>query len=139
MTDKFILKGPRLAGVNIIGTADVRMPEQSNDYRVVVFGAGGVGKSSLVLRFVKGTFRESYIPTIEDTYRQVGLKKNINPIYIYIYIHTIYTYSYYISYIVLCIMKSYIALIKKFLNLFFFIKYTLLLLYVKNLYVIIYI
>jgi hypothetical protein len=51
------------------------MPEQSNDYRVVVFGAGGVGKSSLVLRFVKGTFRESYIPTVEDTYRQV--KKTI--------------------------------------------------------------
>lgn len=48
------------------------MPEQSNDYRVVVFGAGGVGKSSIVLRFIKGTFRESYIPTIEDTYRQVG-------------------------------------------------------------------
>ncbi|KAG1970980.1 GTP-binding protein Di-Ras2 [Pimephales promelas] len=47
------------------------MPEQSNDYRVVVFGAGGVGKSSLVLRFVKGTFRESYIPTVEDTYREV--------------------------------------------------------------------
>lgn len=49
------------------------MPEQSNDYRVVVFGAGGVGKSSLVLRFVKGTFRDTYIPTVEDTYRQVGL------------------------------------------------------------------
>ncbi|XP_048845528.1 GTP-binding protein Di-Ras2-like [Brienomyrus brachyistius] len=47
------------------------MPEQSNDYRVVVFGAGGVGKTSLVLRFVKGTFHETYKPTVEDTYRQV--------------------------------------------------------------------
>ncbi|GAB0206987.1 GTP-binding protein Di-Ras2 [Grus japonensis] len=47
------------------------MPEQSNDYRVVVFGAGGVGKSSLVLRFVKGTFRARYIPTIEDAYQQI--------------------------------------------------------------------
>jgi len=57
------------------------MPEQSNDYRVVVFGAGGVGKSSLVLRFVKGSFRESYIPTIEDTYRQVSeYNDHINPL-----------------------------------------------------------
>ncbi|CAK9302790.1 unnamed protein product [Gordionus sp. m RMFG-2023] len=47
------------------------MPEQSNDYKVVVFGAAGVGKSSLVVRFVKGTFRESYVPTVEDIYRQV--------------------------------------------------------------------
>eukprot|EP00090_Calanus_glacialis_P032896 TRINITY_DN5450_c0_g1_i1.p1 TRINITY_DN5450_c0_g1~~TRINITY_DN5450_c0_g1_i1.p1 ORF type:complete len:194 (-),score=53.35 TRINITY_DN5450_c0_g1_i1:61-642(-) len=47
------------------------MPELSNDYRVVVFGAGGVGKTSLVLRFINGTFRESYIPTIEDTYKRV--------------------------------------------------------------------
>ena len=48
------------------------MPEQSNDYRVVVLGAGGVGKSSLVLRFVKGTFSDAYVPTVEDTYREVS-------------------------------------------------------------------
>lgn len=47
------------------------MPEQSNDYRVVVFGVGGVGKTSLVLRFINGSFKDTYIPTIEDTYRKV--------------------------------------------------------------------
>ena len=51
------------------------MPEQSNDYRVVVFGTGGVGKTSLVLRFINGSFRDSYIPTIEDTYRKVKQKR----------------------------------------------------------------
>uniref|UniRef100_A0A915KES1 GTP-binding protein Di-Ras2 n=1 Tax=Romanomermis culicivorax TaxID=13658 RepID=A0A915KES1_ROMCU len=44
------------------------MPEQSSDYRISIFGAGGVGKSSIVRRFVDGTFSETYVPTIEDTY-----------------------------------------------------------------------
>uniref|UniRef100_A0A0N5ATN2 GTP-binding protein Di-Ras2 n=1 Tax=Syphacia muris TaxID=451379 RepID=A0A0N5ATN2_9BILA len=45
--------------------------EQVSEYRVAIFGAGGVGKSSIVMRFIKGTFSESYVPTVEDTYRQV--------------------------------------------------------------------
>ncbi|CAF3666994.1 unnamed protein product [Rotaria socialis] len=47
------------------------MPDQSTDYRIVVLGSAGVGKTNCVLRFVNGQFRENYIPTVEDTYRQV--------------------------------------------------------------------
>ncbi|CAK9436466.1 uncharacterized protein LODBEIA_P10240 [Lodderomyces beijingensis] len=40
------------------------------DYKVVVLGAGGVGKSSITVQFVQGVYIESYDPTIEDSYRK---------------------------------------------------------------------
>ena len=43
-----------------------------NDYRIVVFGSAAVGKTSLTTRFIHGTFKESYTPTVEDTYSRVS-------------------------------------------------------------------
>merc|ERR1719282_146200 len=40
------------------------------EQRIVVVGAGGVGKSCLTIKFIKGSFTTTYDPTIEDTYRK---------------------------------------------------------------------
>ncbi|XP_054428679.1 GTP-binding protein Di-Ras3 [Pteronotus mesoamericanus] len=48
------------------------MPQKKNkDFCVVILGSAGVGKSALVKRWVRGNFREKYVPTMEDTYHQV--------------------------------------------------------------------
>ncbi|KAJ3754634.1 small GTPase superfamily [Lentinula raphanica] len=39
-------------------------------FKVVVLGAGGVGKSALTVRFIQGVFLENYDPTIEEEYRR---------------------------------------------------------------------
>jgi len=40
------------------------------EFKVVVLGSGGVGKSALTVQFVTGHFMEKYDPTIEDFYRK---------------------------------------------------------------------
>jgi hypothetical protein len=34
------------------------------NYKLVVFGSGAVGKSSITLRFVSNTFTKEYLPTV---------------------------------------------------------------------------
>ncbi|KAH0795074.1 small GTP-binding protein [Histomonas meleagridis] len=48
------------------------------DCKVVVFGAGAVGKSALTIQFVQGYFITDYDPTIEDSYKRVLLVDNEN-------------------------------------------------------------
>ncbi|KAI0032503.1 ras protein [Vararia minispora EC-137] len=40
------------------------------EYKLVVAGGGGVGKSALTVQFIQGKFIDEYDPTIEDSYRK---------------------------------------------------------------------
>ncbi|KAH9464781.1 hypothetical protein MJO28_001510 [Puccinia striiformis f. sp. tritici] len=41
------------------------------EYKIVIMGGGGVGKSALTVQFVHDMFVERYDPTIEDSYRKI--------------------------------------------------------------------
>ena len=41
-----------------------------SEYKIVVLGGGGVGKSALTIRLVTDNFLDEYDPTIEDSYRK---------------------------------------------------------------------
>lgn len=52
--------------------------KKMREFKVVVLGSGGVGKSALTVQFVSGCFIEKYDPTIEDFYRkEIEVSKTI--------------------------------------------------------------
>jgi GTPase KRas len=49
-----------------------------NNYKIVVFGGGAVGKSAITISFINCKFFEEYDPTIEDSYqRQVSIDNQV--------------------------------------------------------------
>lgn len=44
--------------------------EPDKQYKLVVVGGGGVGKSALTIQFIQSHFVQDYDPTIEDSYRK---------------------------------------------------------------------
>jgi len=41
-----------------------------SSFKLIVMGSGGVGKSSITARYVRGEFKELYDPTVEDSYNK---------------------------------------------------------------------
>ncbi len=74
------------------------------EYKIVVLGSGGVGKSALTVQFVQGIFVEKYDPTIEDSYRKqvevdgqqcmLEILDTAGTVSIFIFIYLLYLYLY---------------------------------------------
>lgn len=50
---------------------------RGREYKLVILGSGGVGKSSICTQFVMNQFIDQYDPTIEDSYRKQVVVKGI--------------------------------------------------------------
>jgi small GTP-binding protein len=42
----------------------------ADSFRIVVLGSGGVGKTCVILRFLRDTFDADYVPTIQDSFEK---------------------------------------------------------------------
>lgn len=63
------------------------------EFKVVVLGSGGVGKSALTVQFVSGCFIEKYDPTIEDFYRKEIEVSRLYFILSYLWVYEVRTWN----------------------------------------------
>eukprot|EP01080_Neovahlkampfia_damariscottae_P008555 gene8555-378_t len=47
------------------------IPRSGTEYKLVIVGDGGVGKSAITIQYIQNTFLEEYDPTIEDSYTKL--------------------------------------------------------------------
>jgi len=61
-----------LRNLNCLGSDGDRMARERDmtEYKMIVLGDGGVGKSALTIQFISNYFVEEYDPNIEDCYRK---------------------------------------------------------------------
>jgi Ras family len=79
-TKKFFLRSIHPLNSNNNNTSNLFVPQKMTEYKLVVVGAGGVGKSALTIQLIQNHFVDEYDPTIEDSYRKqvvIGKIENI--------------------------------------------------------------
>jgi len=60
----------QISNINTVRRMSSPKPRFPYEYKIVVVGSGGVGKSALTIQLVQNHFIDEYDPTIEDSYRR---------------------------------------------------------------------
>ena len=66
---RFLTSSPALHRLLFISAKEI-MSNAAAEYKLVMLGGGGVGKSAITIQYISSHFIDEYDPTIEDSYRK---------------------------------------------------------------------